>query len=154
MSVSPDYVHRDKFCWPGEPIVAGSTRLKWCEVAPHHEPVPGTVRTMARAVVEGIDVPGELGFVILHRCGASFYFLIVSTWLGNNEIWETVLAKKDDADAGFALWPRPEPHLPTFCVWELGAVWAEQQAWKRYLTSARDEAAKLAYLHDRFEGVV
>jgi hypothetical protein len=154
MSVSPDYAHRDKFCWPGAPINAGSTRLKWCEVAPREEPVPEAIRTMARAVVENMDVPGELGFVILHRCGASFYFLIVSTWLGNNELWETVYAKKDDADPGFALWPRPAPHLPTFCVWELGAVWAEAQAWKRHLTSPRDETAKLAYLGDRFEGVV
>jgi hypothetical protein len=154
MGVSADYVHRDKFCWAGEEIRAGSARLKWCEVAPRETPVPEAIRAMARAVVEGMDAPGELGFVILHRCGASFYFLIVSTWLGNNEVWETVYAKKDDDDPGFALWPRPEPHLPTFCVWELGAVWAEVQAWKRYLTSSRDEAAKLAYLSDRFEGVV
>jgi len=154
MSVSPDYVHRDKFCWPGEPINAGSTRLKWCEVAPRDEPVPEAIRAMARAKVARLEVPGELGFVILHRCGASFYFLIVSTWLGNNEIWETVLAKKNDDDPGFAIWPRPEPHLPTYCVWELGAVWAEKQAWTRYLQSPRDEAAEQAYLADQFEGVV
>lgn len=154
MSVAPDYVHRDKFCWPGEAIEAGAARLKWCEVAPRDQPVPGAIRAMARTAVEVMDVPGELGFVILHRCGQSFYFLIVSMWRGNNEVWETVYAKKDDADPGFALWPRPEPHLPTFCVWELGAVWAEQQAWKRYLLSTRDEAAKQAFLDDRFEGVV
>jgi hypothetical protein len=154
MSVAPDYVHRDKFCRPGEPIKAGAARLKWCEVAPRDRPVPDAIRAMARTTVEGMDAPGELGFVILHRCGGSFYFLIVSTWRGNNEVWETVYAKKDDDDPGFALWPRPEPHLPTFCVWELGAVWAEVQAWRRYLVSARDEAAKLAYLGDGFEGVV
>jgi hypothetical protein len=147
-------VHRDKFCWPGDPINAGSTRLKWCEVAPREEPAPDAIRAMARAKVETLEVPGELGFVILHRCGASFYFLIISTWLGNNEIWETVYAKKDDNDPGFALWPRPGSHLPTYCVWELGAVWAEKQAWTRYLQSTRDDAAERAYLADRFEGVV
>jgi hypothetical protein len=154
MSVAPDYVHRDKYCWSGEETRAGKARLKWREVAPRDQPVPDAIRAMARAKVEQLELADELGFVVLHRCGASFYFLIVSTWRGNNEIWETVLAKKDDSDPGFSLWPRPEPHLPTFCVWELGAVWAEQQAWRRYLISARDEAAKLAYLNDRFEGVV
>ena len=33
-------------------------------------------------------------------------------------------------------------HRPTFCVWELGAVWHEQQAWSRYLRSSRDESAE------------
>jgi len=31
--------------------------------------------------------------------------------------------------------------VPAFCVWELVPVWHEQQAWKRFLESARDEAA-------------
>jgi hypothetical protein len=67
MSVSPDYAHRDKFCWPGEPITAGGARLKWSEVAPRDEPVPAAIRSMARTVVQGLEIPGELGFVILHR---------------------------------------------------------------------------------------
>ena len=39
---------------------------------------------------------GELGFVILHRCGESFYFLLVCTWRNENELWETVWAKDGD----------------------------------------------------------
>jgi len=45
-------------------------------------------------------------------------------------------------------------HRPTFCVWELGAVWHEQQAWSRYLRSERDDAAKQTYLRDSYEGPV
>jgi hypothetical protein len=42
-----------------------------------------------------------------------------------------------------------EPHKGTFCVWEMGAVVHEQQAWIRYLCSARDAAAAQAYLADQ-----
>jgi hypothetical protein len=39
-------------------------------------------------------------------------------------------------------------------VWELGAVCHEREAWTHYLLSARDKAAKDAYLHDSYSGVV
>ena len=73
--------------------------------------------------------------MILHRCGESFYFLLVSTWRNDNELWETVWAKDGDDELGFQPWPIEGTHRPTFCVWELGAVWHEQQAWSRYLRS-------------------
>ena len=60
---------------------------------------------------------------------------------------------KDGSDAGFAPLPRPGPHLGTFCVWKLGAVWHEQQAWVRYLMSAQGEEAERVYLGDCFEGL-
>jgi hypothetical protein len=41
-----------------------------------------------------------------------------------------------------------------FCVWELGAVIHEQKAWTEYLYSARNEEARLAWIGDRFRGVV
>ena len=47
-----------------------------------------------------IELEG-LGFVILHRCGEGFYFLLACTWAGNNELWETVWAKDGDADPTF-----------------------------------------------------
>ena len=76
---------------------------------------------------------GELGFVILHRCGESFYFLLVCTWRNENELWETVWAKTGDDDVFFRPWPAEGAHRPTFCVWELGAVCHEREAWTRYL---------------------
>jgi hypothetical protein len=43
-------------------------------------------------------------------------------------------------------------HKPTFCVWELFPVWHEQQAWLRFLSSARDQPAAHAWLHDLYVG--
>jgi hypothetical protein len=153
-SVAQAYVHRDKYCTPRDLIAAGGTRLKWYDVALAETPVPEAIQAQARTLVAQQELAGDLGYVILHRCGQSFYFLILSTWVNENEVWETVYAKRSDEDPDFALWPREEAHKPTYCVWELGAVWAEQQAWRRYLVSPRDEAAKSAYLNDRFEGAV
>ena len=95
-----------------------------------------------------------MGFLILHRCGESFYFLIVSTWHNDNEVWQTVWAKNGDDDPAFSRWIVDDGHRPTFCVWELGAVWHEQQAWSRYLRSSRDEDAQFEYLADSYEGEI
>ena len=42
----------------------------------------------------------------------------------------------------------------TYCVRELGPVWHERNAWVRFLSSPRDDAAKQAYLADRLSGSV
>ena len=134
--------------------------LKWYDIAPGDEPVPGELRVLARGCLRAAAESGalglgdDLGFVILHRCGESFYFLIVSTWCNDNELWETVWAKNGEDDVAFRPWPREGTHVPTFCVWELGAVWHEQQAWSRFLRSERDAAAQEDYLRDRYEGEV
>jgi len=100
--------------------------------------VPREIETLARAFLSKTKLEGvnEFGFVVLHRCGPDFYFLIVCSWRGNNEIWESVYAR-DNNDAGFRDWPRPGPHLPTYCVWETGAVAHESRAWRRYHVGAR-----------------
>ena len=98
-----------------------------------------------------LDASG-MGFVVLHRCGADFYFLIVCTWRNSNEIWQTVFYKDSDAMPDFALFPRDGVHKPTLCVWELVPVWHEQQAWARFLISSRDEGAAQVWLHDCFAG--
>jgi hypothetical protein len=151
-----EYEHAFKRVEPGETVTAGGAVLKWYEIAPASSPVPPAIRELARHSLDdgGLDLAGELGFVILHRCGESFYFLLVSTWRNDNELWETVWAK-DGADAAtFEPWPIGRGHRPTFCVWELGAVCHEQRAWSRYLRSARDARAKDAYLGEAFAGLV
>ena len=90
--------------------------------------------------------------MILHRCGAGFYFLIVSTWRGSNEVWETVFYKDGDGMQEFALFPREGQHKPTFCIWELVPVWHETKAWERFLSSAWDENAIRTWFEDRYEG--
>jgi hypothetical protein len=158
-AVRDDYRHSSKLIRPATSITLGDSVLKWYDIAPADEPVPAELQVLARgslhAVGEsGLGLADDLGFVILHRCGESFYFLIVSTWRNDNEVWETVWAKNGEDDVTFRPWPRDGNPVPTFCVWELGAVWHEQQAWSRFLRSQRGPAARKAYLRDTFEGEV
>lgn len=155
MSVAPTYVHRDKACAFGGVIAAGETRLKWYEITYPEIAIDDAVRARAKAFVEALSIPGELGFAILHRCGGpGFHFLLVQTWRNDNELWEAVYAKQNDVDPDFSLFPLPGPHRGTFCVWELGVVWREQQAWRRFLQSARDDVAKAGYLAETYQGDV
>ncbi len=122
--------------------------------------MPLAIRALARRCLRDgakagtLGLGDGLGFVILHRCGASFYFLLVSTWRNENELWETVWAKRGETDVFFYPWPREGTHHPTYCVWELGAVAHEREAWARYLCSQRDEASRQSYLRDVYSGVV
>jgi hypothetical protein len=154
--VDDDYRHCDKLVTPRGTIRHGKARLKWYDLAPAEEPVPSDVHQLAQRFLSSapLDLGDDLGFVILHRCGREFYFLLVSSWRGNNELWESVYAKKSEAHPDFALFTFEGTHRGTFCVWEMGAVWHEQQAWKRYLRSARDDAARDVYLGDCFSGSV
>ena len=159
--VDADYRHVAKHAHPATSIGLGDAVLKWYDVARPDDPVPDDVRTLARralddaARVDELRLGDGLGFVILHRCGsAGFHFLLVGTWRNENELWETVWAKHDDADPGFHPWVVEEGHRPTFCVWELGVVAHERLAWAEYLGSERDDAARRAYVGDVFEGPV
>jgi hypothetical protein len=158
-AVSTEYRHLTKSVTPALVIALGDSWLKWYDLAPADEPVPAPIRALARGTLRGavdsgaIELDDDLGFVILHRCGESFYFLLVSTWRNDNELWETVWAKPDDT-RGFEPWPLEGTHRPTFCVWELGVVCHEQRAWSRYLRGTRDAEARQAYLQDTFAGDV
>ena len=123
-------------------------------------PVPLAIRALARRNLRdarrdgALGVLGELGFVILHRCGESFYFLLVCSWRNENELWQTAWAKNGDADVFFRPWDVEGAHRPTFCVWELGAVVHEREAWSEYLSSERDDRARTTYLRSTYEGIV
>ncbi|HZF32912.1 MAG TPA: hypothetical protein VE914_03855 [Candidatus Angelobacter sp.] len=158
--VDPAYRHRPKLVTPQAALELKGARLKWYDLARAEAPVPDGIRALARdyLVAESeagrLELDGDLGFVVLHRCGEDFFFLIISTWRGENELWESVYYKQNAAMPGFALFPREGRHKGAYCVWELGPVWHEQQAWVRFLISARDAAAEQAYLDDRFAGPV
>jgi hypothetical protein len=160
MGVTPEYEHAEKIASSEPSLALGDTILKWYDIAPDDAPVPLAIRALARRNLRDASHDGtlaglgDLGFVILHRCGESFYFLLVSTWRNENELWETVWAKNGDDDVSFRPWPIEGTHRPTFCVWELGAVAHEREAWARFLCSARDEASRHAYLRDCYTGVV
>jgi hypothetical protein len=152
--IDASYRHYPKRVTPGEPLYLDGAVLKWYGVHPDDRPVPEEITRLARNYLKTADLDARgLGFVVLHRCGADFYFLIVCTWRNSNELWQTVFYKDGPAMAEFALFPRHQDHKPTLCVWELVPVWHEQQAWVRFLSSARDEAAAQSWLADRFAGV-
>ena len=160
MGVSQEYQHVEKIACPEPSLALDEAVLKWYDIAPDEAPVPLAIRALARRSLRDacrsgtLGDLGELGFVVLHRCGESFYFLIVATWRNDNEVWETVWAKNGEGEVSFRPWTLEGTHRPTFCVWELGAVWHEQQAWSRFLRSPRGAAAREAYLRDTFDGEV
>ncbi|WP_269931789.1 hypothetical protein [Aminobacter sp. HY435] len=151
------YVHYPKTVTPGLPVTAGGGLLKWYDISEEATPVTRETSAMAQRFLAAetatgrLSLKGELGFVILHRCGGDFHFLLVSSWRNANEMWETVYAKKAEA-SDFSLFALPGPHRATFCVWELAAVNHERLAFSRYLSSARDDAAKRVYLDDMYGG--
>ena len=154
-----EYRHAAKRFHSSQTLLVGGACLKWYDVAPEDSPVEPHVQALARDRIaaesqQGLSIAGDLGFVILHRCGRDFYFLQVCTWRNHNEIWETVFAKDGAAAPEFIPWPADGPHRPTFCVWELGPVMHEQAAWSRYLRSPRDLAARRTYMLDVGDDVV
>ena len=157
-AIASDYEHISKHVTPGPSIVVAGGVLKWYEIASADAPVPDDVRALAEvALREGarsgeLSFSGELGFVVLHRCGESFYFLLLSTWRNENELWETVWAKNGETSPGFQPSVVEGSHRPTYCVWELAAVCHERTAWSEYLRSSRDDDAKQAYLRSSYEG--
>ena len=155
-AVRPSYEHVSKVVQPGDAVPVSGGLLKWYEIATAAAPVPAEVAELAREALPQAapSLAGELGFVILHRCGDDFYFLLISTWRNENELWETVWAKAGEHEPAFVPWPLAAGHHPTFCVWELGAVCHEQAAWTRYLRSPRRVGDMDTYLGDRYAGPV
>lgn len=158
-TIPADYQHIHKLITPADGLALPAAYLKWYEVRRADAEIPAELRADAReflraeAAAGGLNIDGELGFVVHHLCGESFYFLIVCTWRNQNELWQTLYGQDVAVGGGYRLLPR-SGHLPMLCVWELGAVLHEQQAWSSYLRSARDSQAKRAYLEDQVSGTV
>jgi len=153
-AVAPGYEHVTKQVRSGAPVAVAGGLLKWYEIATSGKPIPAELSQLAREALERAvtRLDGELGFVVLHRCGESFTFLLISSWRNENELWETVWAKAGEHEATFTPFPLAPGHHPTFCVWELRVVCHEQAAWSRYLRSPRRANDMEAYLGDRYEG--
>ncbi len=152
------YSHRPKVVVPRPELVAGGTRFKWYDLR-YEEYVIGDAlaqesRTRIVSDVEStrIDFGSTMGFVILH-IGVGVAMLMVMTWRCSNEIWQTVYLKDLPANSAYEPFER-RGHLPTFCVWELGIVWHERNAFERYLYSKRDDAAANEYFADTLSGSV
>jgi hypothetical protein len=145
--VDPSYRHVDKLAVPAE----SPGPLKWYDI---HEPsrsIPDAVRFEAHARAVSMVDSSDVGFVLLHLCGDDFYFLLISRWRNENELWETVLAKSGDGSFDIV---EPGATHATFCVWELAVVNAERLAWIDYLRTERAAADLAAYQAARFSGAV
>lgn len=162
--VDPDYRHYAKRAVPRGRLATDAAELKFYHVEKPGEPVAPDISEAARnfiaeAAAEGaLGLDGDHGFAILHRCGADFYFLLLSAWRGSNELWEAVYYRQGGMD-GFAVFdpaypPAGRPIRPTFCVWELGVVAHEAAAWSRLLASPRGESDLDAWRRDLFGGAV
>jgi hypothetical protein len=157
--VAHGFDDRSRIVNPQASLKLGDAVLKWYDIAPPEASIPLAVHALARRNLREawrmatLPLAGQLGFVMLHRCGESFYFLLVATWRNRNELWETVLTKASDEAPRFGPLPVEYSHRP-FSVWELGAVAHERNAWNRYLSTSRDELAERAYLRDTFDGEV
>jgi len=164
MSAAVDAAYRH---YPKQGDFVGLREVHGAEFKLYHltapdAPVPDEVARLCDDWFEteaaGVAQPGDCGFVLLHRCGADFYFLLVSVWRGSNELWEAVWYRHGAMPA-FAPFDPAYPAAtgvvrPTFCVWELGIVAHESTAWGRYLASPRDAAARASWVEDVFEGTI
>ncbi|GCE28783.1 hypothetical protein KDA_42670 [Dictyobacter alpinus] len=156
--VAPAYQHRQKQVMPREALSTAHVYLKWYDIYRQETPIPAELGAEARSFLLSelergkLPLKDEVGFAIHHQC-SSVYILYICSWRNENEVWETLYIKDLTTDGPFQK-VRREDTTPTFCVWVLAAVWHEQQAWTRYLSSSRDDAAKHAYVQDQFEGLV
>ncbi len=155
--VPEGYHYYEKLVTPGQDLSLPRAYLKWYDICRPDITISAEEHAESRAFlaaeVERLKLDDELGFVLLHRCGSAL-LLMLNTWRNTNEIWESAYAKDLTQAGGYQPTTFDTSHRATFCVWEPGAVWHERQAWVRFLASARDEQAKLAYIADRFAGRV
>ena len=155
--VPEGYLYYQKLVTPSEDLCLAQAYFKWYDIYPPDAAITPAQRAECRAFVaaeaQRLHFAQELGFVLLHRAG-SFLLLMIMTWRNTNEIWESVYVKDLIENTGYRLQEFEGSHRGTFCVWELAPVWHERHAWARFLTSQRNEDAKLAYINDRFSGLI
>lgn len=153
--VPEGYRYYEKLIRPGADLDLPHAYLKWYDLYPEDAPITPEQDAECRAflteAVAQINLQDELGFVILHRAG-SVLLLLLTTWRNTNEMWESVYVAPAEGPGGYAPLNLEGSHRGTYCVWELAPVWHERNAWVTFLSSRRDEAAKLAYINDRFSG--
>ena len=154
----PGYRHHQREARSTTPLVLPHVVLRWNEVFLTDRGISPSLDRRARACVRSAfangDVPdGErLGFVVLHHSTARDY-LLIGVWYQTQELWEVLFTREAESDEGFR---RVHPGIDSsvMCVWEMAAVWHERELWSRYLRSARDLDARLAWARDTWSAVV
>jgi hypothetical protein len=155
--VPEGYLYYEKVVTPGDNLALTHAYLKWYDLYPDDAAITPEQSAEARAYLAAeveagrLKLENELGFVILHRAG-SVLLLLLTTWRNTNEMWESTYVKPVGQAGSYTQIGFDSIHRATYCVWELGVVWHERHAWTRFLSSKRDDAAKLDYIHDHFSG--
>lgn len=143
-----------KYASPKGIFTLGRTRFKWYNLAEDQAVISPQDIINAKMCIENADEnfqdKDDLGFVIMHRCGEN-YLLLICTWRSENELWESVYY---NGSGTFEVWDRKNIHIPTYCVWEMGIVYHESKAWKKFLGTDRTDVHEQDYLNDFFEGEV
>lgn len=141
--VHPSYKHYGKAIQSQGIVRPNGGHLKWYDIARCDQLIGPSTRSLAQRFLlsqsasSGVPNKHDLGFVLLHRCGEGFYFLMLCTWRENNELWKTVYYLNDQTMPDFALFPQHTDHKGAFCVWEMSVVSFEAQVWTAYLMSER-----------------
>lgn len=150
------YAHHKRLVTPGADLMLPNAYLKWYDIQRINGSITPEMQQESRdflvSQAESLDFKNELGFVMLHHCSTVVY-LFVDVWRNHNELWKTIYYKYLVDGAVYQPYVFDSVLEPGFCVWELTAVWHEREAWNRYLSSRRDDAAKYAYLNDRYSGL-
>jgi hypothetical protein len=163
-SVSAEYSHHQRLVSTGPELVLPKNRLKWYQISRTDVQIPESLveesRSFIYTEVESgrLDIATEQGFAMLHlgdepSSRNTFVMLFVCTWRHGNELWRSLYTKSLHDGGEFQRFVE-DGHMGAFCVWELGPVWHERQAWSRFLYSARDGKALKDYLSDQFTGPV
>ncbi|MBI2546974.1 MAG: hypothetical protein HYW23_00830 [Candidatus Aenigmarchaeota archaeon] len=158
-NVPQGYVHKQRKVWSAGLVTAPSLVLKlydmYVDGTPPHDIafIRQSKEFLKKEIRQGkIEPYLGLGFVIL-----SEDMLNVARWdtkypvVIKNQIYGygQGLLGAPDLDTAKPLDIRSEG---AFCIWELGIVNHEKNAWKRYLKSKRSEADKMQYLDSVIEG--
>ncbi|MFH1503129.1 MAG: hypothetical protein ABIE36_00530 [Candidatus Diapherotrites archaeon] len=146
-----DYKHQPRTVRPQGLITTPSLVLKLYSMAkdmhPQNRTIRDTRRLLERDITEGkINPLTGLGFAIL-----SEDMLNVARWDAEYPIVvkNQIYGFEESINSAQLLDTR---EVGSFCVWELGIVGHEKEAWKRFLDSQRGEAEKYHYLNDVIEG--
>lgn len=147
-----DWIHPVHHSTPGGHLVLPGARLKWYDIRAAGQEETPDVSAAAREFLRAETAAGvlefhrELGYVLLHRCGADYYVMQVCVWRDRNELVQAIYAR--DGGGWQPYEQEPGLQLATQDVVELDVTAHERRAWSVYLRSARDTAAKRAYLDD------
>jgi hypothetical protein len=159
-NVVPDgYEYYEKVVTAREGLSLTNAYLKWYDLYPPDKEISQEEVSESRAFLKEEEEAGrlsledDLGFVVLHRAGPGL-LLLVTIWRNTNEMWLSSYVREAGETASYRPWKYDSDLKPTYCVWELGVVWHERNAWVRFLSSKRDEEAKLAYCNNSFSGRV